>query len=81
MTEESRITTEIDWPQFIVDIEIRPGVSMELEYDLDDILTVEGDVTVVEIVDSGVVLEDAEGETHHIDMRDLSPERREFSDE
>lgn len=62
-------------PHMVVEVQL-PGhdsLSCELEYDLVDIIDFSGDGD-IDIIDShwhGIVLEDGDGETHHVDLRDL----------
>jgi hypothetical protein len=78
MTEDNskHVDVSIDPPNIVVEVELGPplNASMELEYDLKDIIDIGDDDDDVEIVDShwhGIVLEGPDGETHHIDLRDV----------
>ena len=70
-------SVSIEPPNLLVEVELAPalGATMELEYDLADILNFEGeDAEDIEIIDShwhGIVLKGPENETHHIDLRDV----------
>lgn len=72
-----QISVSVEPPNLLVEVELAPalGATMELSYDLVDILNFEGEnADEVEIIDShwhGIVLEGPENETHHIDLRDV----------
>lgn len=70
-------SVSIEPPNLLVEVELAPalGATMELSYDLADVLNFEGeDAEGIEIIDShwhGIVLEGPENETHHIDLRQV----------
>lgn len=63
------VEVNIEWPNMIVSFGM-----FELEYDLGDVLEIEGkeDVELLEVTDFGLVLQYGEGETEFVDMRPLS---------
>lgn len=66
------IDINLDLPNLVVSIPTGSPLDAEIElsYDLADLMTVEGGgVEVLEVTETGIVVEDSEGETHHIDLR------------
>lgn len=77
MTDSDTVDIQIDPPHLVVELEIVTGAVMELEYDLVDILDVQADGEEVEVIDAhwhGIVLEGPDGETHHVDLREVPTE-------
>lgn len=73
MTEEDNpFDIEIDLPNLVVTLELAGGFEMTAEYPLDEILEIDADedVEVISSDETGVVIE-ADGETDHIDLREL----------
>lgn len=71
--DESSFDVRIEPPELIVEVSIGPNdsVSMELSYNLKDVLNIESKN--IEIIDShwhGIVLDTPEG-TEHMDLRDV----------
>ena len=63
------VEVDIDWPNMVVSFRM-----FDLEYDLGDVLEIEGegDVELLEVTDFGLVLEYGDNETEFVDMRPLS---------
>lgn len=80
MTDNDLFDIELRPPHLVVEVNISEdsGLSFELEYELVEILDIAvEDEEEVEIIDAhwhGIVIEDPEGETHHIDLRELDLE-------
>lgn len=74
MTESDLFDIKIAPPNLVVEMDV-VGSTLQLEYDLVDLINFEGaDAEDIEIIDShwhGIVLEGPENETHHIDLRDV----------
>lgn len=83
MTEESDDPFEIriDPPDLVVDLELAEGFEATFEYPLDEILEIDADedVEIISSDETGVVLE-VDGETEHIDLRELGDVKEEVGD-
>lgn len=82
---ETEFDVSLQPPDLVVELTLPPtGITMELSYDLVDVLDFEGeDADEVEIIDShwhGIVVEGPDGETHHIDLREVEELQQEDSD-
>jgi hypothetical protein len=77
MFDAENMDVRVDPPHLIVDVPLAgamEGASMELEYELDEVLQIDGDHEDVTVLDAhwhGLVVEDSDGETEHIDLRDV----------
>ena len=73
---QTEFDVSIQPPDLVVELTLPPtGITMELSYDLKEVLDFEGeDAEEITIVDShwhGIVVENPDGETHHVDLREL----------
>ena len=74
MLDTDEMDVSIDPPHLVVEVPMTAPMdaTMELEYELDEVLQFDSEE--VSIVDShwhGVVVEGPDGETEHIDLRDV----------
>lgn len=70
------ISTRLDPPDLVVEVDVVGDAVMELSYDLAEVFDVESEdaeVEVLEATDTGVVLE-IDGETEHVDLRPIMEE-------
>ena len=63
-------SVNISPPNIVIEMEMVGGVSAVFEYDLEDVLEIDGgDLSVLESTESGLVLENENGETEFLDLR------------
>lgn len=61
----------VDPPDLVVTLTAGP-MDFDVRYPLDEVLSLDGgDYSIVEATETGVVIEDGEGDTEHIDLREL----------
>ena len=74
--KEDTVNIEIEWPEMKVNLGM-----IEITYQLEDILEIsgDGDVSVLEVTEYGIVVEYGEDETEFVDMRPLLSDEEVFS--
>ena len=73
--KEDTVNIEIEWPEMKVNLGM-----IEITYQLEDILEIsgDGDVSVLEVTEYGIVVEYGENETEFVDMRPLLSDEEVF---
>lgn len=79
MLDVDEMEVSVQPPNLAVEVPMAEPMSatLELEYDLKDILRFEGDSEDIEVIDThwhGIVIAGPDDQTHHIDLRDIGAE-------
>jgi hypothetical protein len=75
--DDDMFEVSIEPPNLVVEVQLAPSgdLTATLTYDLKEVFDISTDSENIGIIDThwhGIVLEAPDGETHHIDMRELN---------